>query len=862
MAANGEQGGRREEESRDVDGEAAATEQTPLLPSSTATVHDDTSQPQHEVPAERSLLASLRGGAKGTKRRWPSILALSVLCILVVLIIVFAFLAPSTVEQYAQQAVVFEPTSLSIDSFTSTGIKARVQGDFTLDARRVQKKPVRDLGKFFTYIARQAESGESEVEVSLPEYGNVVLGTARIPGIKVDLRAGHTTHVDFLSDLQPGDVDGIRRIANDWIEGRLGQLRVLGKARVPVRSGVISLGKQVFRHEMLFANKDIPSIPAYDFKKLNVREIDLPRGGKGMAADVSLLVQNDYPIDFTVPPMAFNILVDNCQKTDPYIKLANAETHDIYIHPKQKVELNATGIVHRIPDLLTQDCPDSNKSPLDILLGKYLHGKQNTIYVQGSASPQLNTPRWVTDLISDLTVPVPLPGKTLGHLIKNFSLTDTHFSMPDPFAEPDTPEGNPTLSANVRALIALPGEMNFNFSVSRVRADAEIFYKGNKLGKLDLRRWQPASSQRVGTSGHSGPTLMVRSSVKDAPLHITNETVLTEVIQDLVFRHKPVLMHIQADVDVEMKTALGELTVRKIPAEGQVPIKPLSRGTNGNNDTTDGLLPNLNPRVFDLKIVETTPTGMTISALVNITNPTDHSATVPYMDVHFSANGSLLGHSTVRNMTIKPGNNTNLQVMAVYDPLTMGGTNATAVGRELLSRYISGYNISITVQMHNGSIPSYPALGQALSQFPIDVSAPRLHSPADDKADNAPHFIRDATFHLFSSTATFTLLSPFSETIMTITSIDANAFYKGDNVGHIDYNIPFAVPPVDADGNGITTPRLPVDWSLGGVGYDAVRGALGGRLKLSAFANVGVKIGQWEERMWYQGRSIGASIRI
>lgn len=571
MAANEENRGREREE-EDVEHQAPS-ERSPLLPSGDAEVHDDRSQPQRDVSARRSLLTSLQGGGKGSKRRWPSILALLTLCVVVVLIIVFAFLAPSTVEQYAQQAIVFDPTSLSIDSFTSAGVRARIQGDFMMDARRVPKKPVRDLGKFFTYIAREAESGKSEVEVSLPEYGNVVLGTAEVPGIKVDLRNGHRTHVDFVSDLHPGDVDGIRRIATDWIDGRLGQLRVVGKASVPVKSGIFSLGKQTVQQEMLFANKDIPSIPQYDIHKLNFREVELPQGGRGMAADVSLQVQNDYPVDFTIPPLAFNILVDNCHKDEPYIKLADAETHELHVRPKQEIEVNATGLVHQLPDTLTQDCPGSNKSPLDAILGKYIHGKENTIYVQGSNSPQLHTPQWITDLMADITVPVPLPGKTFGHLIKNFTLAETHFGLPDPFAAPGSDKSEPRISAKVQALIALPEEMNFNISVSRVKADADVFYKGKKLGKLDLHKWQRASSERIDAKKDDGPTLLVESVVKDAPLHITDDDVFTDVLQDLVFGGKSVVMHIKADVDVELTTALGELMVRKIPAEGEVPVK-------------------------------------------------------------------------------------------------------------------------------------------------------------------------------------------------------------------------------------------------------------------------------------------------
>ena len=569
MAATGEPTPRPDDRHGDDIEQAQASETTPLL--SRESENSDQSQPHHERSAESLLRTLSDGSGKGKgvfKRRWPSILALLILSIVIVLILVFAFFAPSIVEQYAADAVVFEPTSLSIDSFTDSGVRARIQGDFSLDASRVQKKSVRDLGRFGTWIARYAESGESEVEVSLPEYGNVVLGTAQVPRIKVDVRNGHITHVDFLSDLEPGSKDSIRRIANDWIDGRLGQLRVVGKAEVPIKSGLFSFGTQPLKHEVLFANKDIPSIPDYDIKKLNIHEME-----GGMEADVTLAVENGYPIDFEVPSLGFQVLVEGCVEDDPYILVADAATKETHVRPKADVKVHVTGMVRKLPDILTQDCPGSDKSPLDVFVGNYIRGKENTIYVRGAQSPNDDTPKWIEDLITDIVVPVPLPGKDAGHLIRNFSLEDTKFNLPDPFARPGAPAAKPRISAKIAALVALPEEMNFNISANRVRADAEIFYKGDKLGTLDLSKWQPASSKRIEGTEDESPGLLVKSKVDRAPLDITDEDVFAEVIQALMFGDKNVIMDIKADVDVEIETALGEFKIRKIPAEGQVPVK-------------------------------------------------------------------------------------------------------------------------------------------------------------------------------------------------------------------------------------------------------------------------------------------------
>jgi hypothetical protein len=172
-------------------------------------------------------------------------------------IIAGAFFAPAVVEEYAKEALVIEPTNLSIDSFTSTGVRARIQANFRMDASRVKNKDVRNIGRFGTWIARAVETKETNVEVYLPELGNILVGTAAIPPITVDIRNGHTTAIDFLSDLQPGDIERMRQVANDWLEGRLGTLRVLGKADVGLKSGLISLGTQSISESLEFEGQSL-----------------------------------------------------------------------------------------------------------------------------------------------------------------------------------------------------------------------------------------------------------------------------------------------------------------------------------------------------------------------------------------------------------------------------------------------------------------------------------------------------------------------------------------------------------------------------------------------------------------------------
>ena len=292
-----------------------------------------------------------------------------------------------------------------------------------------------------------------------------------------------------------------------------------------------------------------------------------------MAADVSLTLSNQYPVKFTIPPLGFDILVQGCAPEESYLMLARATTHEVAIEPKEEINVNVGGVIRQLPETLTKTCPNTLRSPLDALLGDYIHGAETTVYVRGSDHPLPDTPSWITELTKDVVVPLPFPGHTFDRLIRNFSLTDVHFGLPDPMAKPDSPQGKPRISAVVKVLAGLPKEMNFPISVGRVKANADVYYHTKKLGELDLNKWQKANSSRIEAHGDQDAGIAVDSVVEDAPLDITDNSVFTEVVRALIFGGKPVILGVKADVDVETKTALGKFVVRDIPAEGKVFVK-------------------------------------------------------------------------------------------------------------------------------------------------------------------------------------------------------------------------------------------------------------------------------------------------
>ena len=96
------------------------------------------------------------------------------------------------------------------------------------------------------------------------------------------------------------------------------------------------------------------------------------------------------------------------------------------------------------------------------------------------------------------------------------------------------------------------------------------------------------------------------------------------------------------------------------------------------------------PKVGDLKILDTTATTILFEARVNVTNPTNYSASVPFVDINLLCNGSYLGHAIARNVKVVPGDNDLILVRATWDPAKNSTPGAIDQGRELLSQYISG----------------------------------------------------------------------------------------------------------------------------------------------------------------------------
>ena len=102
---------------------------------------------------------------------------------------------------------------------------------------------------------------------------------------------------------------------------------------------------------------------------------------------------------------------------------------------------------------------------------------------------------------------------------------------------------------------------------------------------------------------------------------------------------------------------------------------------------------NFAPKIGSLQLLDTTPSTVLLAVLVNITNPTNYSATVPFADIQILVNGTMVGNASTEAIEIDPGFNKNIPVKAKWDPPGLGGEKGATVGKDFISQYISGKRI-------------------------------------------------------------------------------------------------------------------------------------------------------------------------
>ncbi|KAI5778198.1 hypothetical protein EDC01DRAFT_622872 [Geopyxis carbonaria] len=814
-------------------------------------------------PSEQSpLLPHLSPIDLSTHRRsrqWPKTVALFALLWSIILILLMGFFAPATGKSYAEGAVVVNVSNVSVYSYTENGANVHVAGTVHVNANLVENLFIRTFGRLGSSLLQRVHLGNSTLRMSLPAYADTVVGTAVFPAMTLDIRNGRSTKLDIIFVVEPTSPTIVTSVIQDYIQGTLDYLIIHGEASVGVRSGWLRLGRTLMFKDFVlkglkwyaYSFLKIPQLPtSHRINNFHVSEVSL-HGKSIISASAAVILENPFGLELQIPLLGFSVSLPGC-KPLRRLKFANVSTQELTITPNTDVEVQVSAMIESIPNELTDVCPGILLSPMDLFVGTYLLGDPAMVYVTGDALPMDgDSPTWLAKLLHGITFPVLITGHPMDNMIRSFDLSQVSLKLPPPTAHPDSPEALPYMNATVEVLVTVPDQINISFSITRLRVRTVISYKKKPFGWFDSKRWI-----EVKTTLYGG-TLGAKGTLRDLPINITNYDVFESVVQELILGNEKPYLEISGNADVDTTTGLGNYVIRDIPISGNIILDHIP-------DFQSIPLPKLQ----DILVESTTTQSMVLKLGAIADNPTSWSVAIPYANILLSHQNITLGNATVQNLHISQGKN-EMSVTIEWNPMYYGGVAAVGTAERLIGKYISGkiqqqgalrYNTTLSITMHEQTFPSMPLLSQAFSAFTFDIPIPYLPL-GNSKHSDKPQYIKSATMHILSSTADFCLQNPFPHDSVRILKLDGTAKYNGTVLGSISYNIPFPIHPGRL--GGTITPRFPVKWKLGSIGYEAMKRALGGSLEVHGEANCQMTIDDYFIDVFYNASDpVVAQIRL
>jgi hypothetical protein len=180
---------------------------------------------------------------------WWTIISITVLLILTINIIIFAFLVPSAAQEYAQEAAIFSLRNIKIQEYTDSGVIANARVNITFDADRVSSNGIRRLGIAVSNIIKHVYTQPCDVSVRLPEYNATQVALVGLPALAVDIRNRRPNLLDVVTNVTITNETLAFRLAGDILAGNKKQVTIIGETDVRVTAGIIPLGKQHVKTE-------------------------------------------------------------------------------------------------------------------------------------------------------------------------------------------------------------------------------------------------------------------------------------------------------------------------------------------------------------------------------------------------------------------------------------------------------------------------------------------------------------------------------------------------------------------------------------------------------------------------------------
>lgn len=362
-----------------------------------------------------------------------------------------------------------------------------------------------------------------------------------------------------------------------------------------------------------------PTLPDFTVNKLSI--VDQP--GKGTLMTASADVVNPYPATLDVPALEWKISVPGCTPFDR-IRLTNANTGPLSIRAGKPITVDVSSAISSLPQELLDPCRDATPSPLEALFQALLDPKQNiTIFISGT-SQAISLPKWLPDLLSSLTIPIPVPhlNSNTTDLISAIHCSEMKVTFPSPWAPPGTPNAQPKVSGLIEAVIRPPKEAeNVGINVTAVKADVYLFDEGEKFGRILVPEWSPATTERK-------VMIHVKVRVAEVPIEVLDPIVFQRVMTKILRGGGTVEIGVEGTIDSQVSVLVGDFAIRGIPVKGLVEVE----GIHPFDDLNTSL-------VGDIEVIATTRNSITLASTVKVKNPTDYEAVIPYLDLELLYEG-------------------------------------------------------------------------------------------------------------------------------------------------------------------------------------------------------------------------------
>jgi hypothetical protein len=195
-------------------------------------------------------------------------------------------------------------------------------------------------------------------------------------------------------------------------------------------------------------------------------------------------------------------------------------------------------------------------------------------------------------------------------------------TFPSPWAPPGTPAAQPKVSGVIEAVIRPPAEAdNVAVNVTGVRTDVFLLDKGEKFGRIVVPEWVPATTER-------DVLIHVKTRVAEVPIEVLDPLVFQRVMTKVLRGAGTVEIGVQGTVDAQVNILIGKFEIRGIPVEGLVEVQGISPFDDLNMSL-----------VGEINVLSTTRDSIVLTSTVQVNNPTEYGAFVPYLNLHLLYEG-------------------------------------------------------------------------------------------------------------------------------------------------------------------------------------------------------------------------------